>query len=550
MNARMMLLAAALGVLAASCSPKDRVKPTKNVIFMLTDGTSEGSLAAARWYQRYMTGDNTFNLNLDPYICGLVQTHESDCAITCSAPGMSAYMTGVLGRMGNVSIHPAPHPEQDFFPVDSARAYQPAATVLEAAKYWQGKATGMVFTVEFPHATPAAASAHYPYRWGYPQIALQQACKGLDVVLGGGCGILTDEMRGMISDSGATLLENDIEGFRNFGDGRLWALFGHTMTDFEIDRDDSVQPSLTEMTAKALKLLSKNRKGFFLMVEGSKVDYGSHSTDPVEIITELLEFDRAVKLVMDFAKKDGNTTVVIVSDHGNSGFQIGGGGFPNYEEAPIDSIYAGIRNCKASSYKMVQRLQGCREDEIEDVFKQWTGITLRPQELKDIKGTMHRTEGNYMEVAQSGNLQHIICKIYTSRTQLKFIGGQHTGEDVFLGVYNPNGQRPCGVIRNVDLNAYVCKVLGLRRPLDELTDELFAPHGEVFAGRECSIEEGGDVPVLVVSGADGSTLRIPAYHNVVYRSGANGADTIRTKAACVYMPDNGKFYLERSLGRL
>ena len=575
---RFLLPAAIILALAVACTPANRVRPTKNVIFMLTDGTSEGALAAARWYQRYMSGDPTFNLTLDEYICGLIQTHESDGPISCSAPAMSAYMTGVLGRIGNVSVHPIPHPGEDVFPVDSARAGQPAATVLEAARILKGKSTGMVFTVPFPHATPAATSAHYPYRWAYHQLGLQQCCQDIDVVFGSGTEVLTDEMRQMISVTGATLLEDDVDGFRDFTPGkdgeRLWALYGGDMTDFEIDRAENEQPSLSEMTAKAIDMLSRNRKGFFLMVEGSKVDYAAHSKDPVELITELLEFDRAVKVALDFAKKDGNTTVVIAADHGNGSIQIGGGGYRNYEANPVDSIYYGIRNVRASSWKMVRNLQGCAEGEIPTVFKEWTGIDLNSTELANIKKNMNRVEGDYMQVANTWNLQGVIARIYLSHSNLKVIGGDHTGEDVILGVYNPRGQRPTGVIRNTQLNAYLCQLLGLKgavawqtleagsaphNVLSELSDEIFAPHTQVFEGRECSIDESGDVPVLAVvcggddgaSAASATRLLIPAFHNIamVERRG-DVVDTLRLKAPCVWNPDNRTFYLDSSLGGL
>ena len=590
---RILLPAAILIAMVAACTPAGDVRPTKNVIFMLTDGTSEGALAAARWYQRYMTGDMSFNLSLDQYLCGLVQTHESDAPITCSAPGMSAYMTGVPARAGNVSMNPLPHPGQDLYPVDEERGGQPAATVLEAARYLKGKSTGLVCTVTFPHATPGAASAHYPYRWDYHPIALQQSCEGLDLVFGSGIDVLTDEMRAMIAGTGATLIEDDVVAFREFepagrkapsanavspaetapsagvspNPNRLWALFGGDMTDFEIDRVDSEQPSLSEMTAKAIDMLSRNKKGFFLMVEGSKVDYGAHSMDPIETITELLEFDRAIKVATDFARRDRNTTVIIVSDHGNSGLQIGGGDYRNYVYNPVDSVYLGIRDVKASSWKMVQRLQGCAEKEISNVFKEWTGIDLRPAELSDIKKNMSKVEGDYMKVANSGNLQSVIAGIYRSRSKLRMIGGQHTGEDVILGVYNPRGQRPTGVIRNTQLNAYVCQVLGLKgavswedatlgpnpgNPLMALTDELFAPHDKVFEGLEYTIDESGDVPVLMVGAAQsGVSLRISAFHNTVEVSHPDGSvDVIRTRAACVWNPDTRKFYLDRSLAQL
>ena len=216
---------------------------------------------------------------------------------------------------------------------------------------------------------------------------------------------------------------------------------------------------------------------------------------------------------------------------------------------------------------MVQRLQGCAEKEISNVFKEWTGIDLRSAELSDIKKNMSKVEGDYMKVANSGNLQSVIAGIYRSRSKLRMIGGQHTGEDVILGVYNPRGQRPTGVIRNTQLNAYVCQVLGLKgavswedatlgpnpgNPLMALTDELFAPHDKVFEGLECTIDESGDVPVLKVGAAQsGVSLRISAFHNTVEVSHPDGSvDVIRTKAACVWNPDTRKFYLDRSLGKL
>ena len=380
----------------------------------------------------------------------------------------------------------------------------------------------------------------------------------LTLVFGSGRKVLTDEMRGMIAETGATLLEDDMDAFRAFDKGRLWAIFGQDFTDFELDRDPATQPSLSEMTAKALDLLSHNgnKKGFFLMVEGSKVDYGAHSRDPMELITELLEFDRAVKVCMDFAKKDGNTTVVFVPDHGNCGIQIGGGGYDDYETNPVDSVYAGLRDCRSSSWKMTERLQGCRESEIPSVFKEWTGITLRPAELKALKANMSRTEGDYMKVSDSYNLQSVICDIYLSRSHINIIGGQHTGEDVFFGVYNPNGQRPSGVIRNVALNEYLCRVMGLPKPLEALTDELYAPQDKVFEGFECSVAaktpglgDAGDAAVLTVNG-NGVKLQIPAYHNMVIRTRGESVDTVRTRAQCVYMPENGKFYVDATLGRL
>ena len=133
------------------------VSPVKNVIVMIPDGTSLSVYSAARWFKYYNgLGEG---LNVDPYISGTVTTFSSNAPIGDSAPTGSTYASGVLQQTGNVSIHPEVS-DNDIFPVDGNRTYQPAATILEASKLLKNKAVGLVVTCEFPHATPADFSAH------------------------------------------------------------------------------------------------------------------------------------------------------------------------------------------------------------------------------------------------------------------------------------------------------------------------------------------------------------------------------------------------------
>ena len=547
-----LLAAAACSGNKAATGVPEKVKPSKNVILMVSDGTSIGLFSTARWYKRYMTGDLELPLALDPLFCGLVQSRLSDAIIPDSAPAMSGFTTGVPQRQGNISIYPEPHPGQDVVPVDADRALQPAATVLEAARVLKKKATGVVSTVVFPHATPAATAAHGARRNRYHDLGRQMANQNLDVMFGGGNNILDDDMREAIRESGATLLENDVEGFRAFDGDKLWAVFNEDYMEFEIDRDDSTEPSLSEMTAKAIDILSKDPDGFFLMVEGSKVDYGAHSKDPVEAITEFIEFDNAVRKAVEFAEKDGNTTVVVVADHGNSGITLGDANYRHYSSKGVDSMFVGIKDCRISSAKMTKTLQNCREDEIPAIFKEKAGMDLKPAELAAVKSCMTRTEGNYMEVANSWNLQNVICGIFTSRTHIGFTSGNHTGEDVYLAVYNPRGERPSGIITNTELNDYICKELGFpsRQVLVELSDKLYASHLQVFDGCELEVVPGDDYPTLFVR-KDGRQLRIPAYHSECYFSETEGEERIvHTLCPVVYMQENGQFYLDTSLAEL
>ena len=191
---RILLLLALLAIVSMpsnAIKPED-VKPVKNVIVLIPDGTSLASVSLARWIQWYENPDKP-NLNIDPYICGTVRTHSSNAPIGDSAPTTSCYMSGYPSRTGYVSTYPVADPGNDIYPMDSSRAYQPLTTVLEAAKILKGKSTGLVFTCEFPHATPADCSAHSYNRGRYDWISRQMAHNDLNVVIGGGTSLLPEE---------------------------------------------------------------------------------------------------------------------------------------------------------------------------------------------------------------------------------------------------------------------------------------------------------------------------------------------------------------------
>ena len=149
-----------------------------------------------------------------PYLCGTVRTHSSNAPIGDSAPTTSCYMTGQPSRTGYVSTYPENDGDNDIYPTDPARAFQPLTTVLEAGKMLQGKATGLVFTCEFPHATPADCSAHSYNRGKYDWIAPQMVHNDIDVVIGGGVSILTKDMEDYLLANGYNVYKNDLKGMR------------------------------------------------------------------------------------------------------------------------------------------------------------------------------------------------------------------------------------------------------------------------------------------------------------------------------------------------
>lgn len=518
------------------------VKPVKNVIVMIPDGTSTGVYSAARWYKIYnKMGDK---LNIDPFLTGTVTTHSSNAPIGDSAPTGSTYATGVLQKTGNVAIYPEADPKNDLYPVDANRTYQPATTILEASRIEKNKATGLVVTCEFPHATPADFSSHHYNRGQYKWLAPQIAYQNLDVMFGGGNGILTDDMKSHFNNNGTTLIQDNRDALLNYNsDGKVWALFGDRALPYDLDRNPEKVPSLAEMTGKALDLLSKNDNGFFLMVEGSQVDWAAHGNDAAGIITEFIAFDEAVGKVMDFAIKDGNTAVVIMSDHGNSGFTIGSHDCPGYDRLSLEQLFGAVSDYKLTGNGLESLLLETKPEDVKSEFKKYTNIDLTDEELQLLMSSKNYKESNYMEVANSNSMGRNIINIMNSKTCFGFTTGGHTGEETLLASYHPQDDILRGNVRNVDVNKYLVEVSGIDKTLEEISDEVFAKHTDVFAGLSISIDKKDeDFPVLNVKKGR-NKLEIKAFSSVAKLNGK----PFDIGSVVVYIDKNDTFYLPKSL---
>lgn len=540
---RKLSLLLALLIITITASTQE-IRPVKNVIVMIPDGTSVGVYSAARWYKFYnKMGDR---LHIDPYFTGTVTTHSSNAPIGDSAPTGSTYATGVLQKTSNVAVHPEADPDNDLYPVDANRTYQPAATILEASKILQNKAVGLVVTCEFPHATPADFASHYHSRSAYKFIAPQMAYQNMDVMFGGGKGILTDDIKQHFRNNGTTLIQDDRNALLNYnGHGKVWALFGERALPYSIDRNPDKVPSLAEMTGKALEILSKKENGFFLMVEGSQVDWAAHANDPIGIITEYIDFDDAVGKVIEFALKDGNTAVVIMSDHGNSGFTIGSKDCPGYDKLTIHQLFEAVSNYKLSANGIEAILVNTKPENIKSEFKKYTGIDITDEELQSLLSSKNYKEGDYTQVGTSNNLAHNIVNILNSRTCFGYTTGGHTGEETLLASYHPQGNILKGNVRNTDVNKYLQKVSGLDKSLQELSDEIFVKHTDVFAGQKFIInKKDPEFPILTVKKGR-NTLEIKAFSSVAKLNGK----PFDIGSVVVYMDKNDTFYLPKELAK-
>ncbi|MDO4754852.1 MAG: alkaline phosphatase [Parabacteroides sp.] len=560
MKKTVLILLLASFFLPIKANETQEVKPVKNVIVMIPDGTSISTVSAARWLQRYMNPEKKF-LNIDPYMCGTVITHCSNAPIGDSAPTTSCYMTGYPSLAGWVSTYPVADPEDDIYPNDPERAYQPLTTVLEAARILKGKAAGLVCTSEFPHATPADCSAHSYNRSKYDWIAPQMVHNGLNVVLGGGAPILSEENEAILKSKGYGVFRNDLQGMRNFDGDKIWALYDKREMDYDIDRNPDEQPSLEEMTRLALDKLAKHPEGFFLMVEGSKVDWAAHANDPIGTITEFLAFDRACGAVLDFARENGETAVVILPDHATGGLSIGHKKLKNYTNMGARELFHSLSLCKRTAYEMAQLVNNNPASELQNLFRTYWGFELTKEELdalyncKDYEKSPIPKEQRKSGVGASlysSSLTSFMANLITERTCFGFTTGGHTGEEVFLAVYHPQKNIPTGVKTNVEINEYLCNLFGFTHDtLEELTEENFAPHTEVFEDFQYEIIPAADeksFPTLVVKNkkSKNKQLIISPFTNIV-KMGKKGNEEIKLSSVIVYVDKNNTFYLPEEL---
>ncbi|MDH6359158.1 alkaline phosphatase [Parabacteroides sp. PF5-9] len=567
-NSLLLLLVIALALgLAYVLIPKKgsvagEVKPVKNLIVLIPDGTSLPVVSIARWAQWYSDPSKP-DLAIDPYLCGTVTTFSSNAPIGDSAPTTSCYMTGYPSRTGHVSTYPEADGANDIYPMDPSRAYQPLTTVLEAAKIVQNKATGLVFTCEFPHATPADCSAHSYNRSKYDWIAPQMAHNNIDVVIGGGVSLLPQESEDYLLANGYTLYKDNLQGMRSDSNSKMWALYGSRAMDYDLDRDPNEQPSIEEMTRTAIEKLAKNPNGFFLMVEGSKVDWAAHANDPVGMVSDFLAFDRACQAAFEFARQNGETAVVVLPDHGNSGISLGKYECTGYDKLTKEQLFHPFSQFKLTAEGFAKMVNSKPYSEVQDIFRTYAGFELSKEELaalnhcKDYANSPVPVEKRSSEgiapSLYSGSLTSFMAKLMTSKTCFGFTTGGHTGEEVFLAAYHPdNNSLPIGRRTNIELNHYLCAVLGLTGKLDELNDQLFAKHTDVFKGYTCEIVPGSDrkeSPTLVVKNTTNQEkqLTIRPFTNII-QSGSNG-EKIQLNSVIVYVDKNETFYLPTDLVR-
>jgi len=555
---RVIIILITFIAIKASAVDMSKIKPVKNVIFMIADGTSLPALSVTR-YVNWYNNPNQEKLALDEILCGTVRTNCINAPIGDSAPTTGTFMTGHSAPAGYISSYSPDYGKDNFEEVDTTKTYGPAATIMEACKQIKGKSTGLVVTVNFNHATPADCFSHYYNRNETAILASQIVNNNVDVVIGSGNKYLTPELENYLKRRDYSIIRDDIQAMRLCKNKKMWALFKNKIFDYEIDSDKKKQPTLAEMTKLALDKLSLNKKGFFVMVEGSQIDFAAHNNDPAGIVSETLAFDKAVKVALDFAKKDKNTAVIILSDHGNSGITIGKYGLKGYSSIPIRKMFGPIADYKLSAEGMLKKLNSHPGSEAKSIFKKYANIDLSEDELEKLYRCKGYNNSIYPEKERNNKINgalytssfsRCIASIMVDHCNLGFSTSGHSGEDVFLGCYNPNGasQLPIGMNTNVEINQYLCALCGMYKKLDDFSDDIYAHSDKVFKDYKITIDKKEKkFPILTVENpANGKSLSVKAHTNVLNIKGSENK-IVDLPSVVIYVDKTDLFYVPKNI---
>lgn len=284
----------------------EKPKQPKNIILMVGDGMGLTQITAGLY-------SNSNKLQLERFTkLGLHKSYSGNNLVTDSAAGATAFSCGVKSFNGAIGVD-----------LDK----KSVKTILEMAEE-DGKPTGLIATSTITHATPASFIAHVDSRQKQEEIAADFLNTEVDVFIGGGKKFfnrredkanILDSLKAknyFISDN----FEMEVDSLP-FNKDQNIGYFTSDSDPLPVSQGRKYLPIAAEKTISYLDRKAKD-KGFFLMVEGSQIDWGGHSNEGDYIISEMLDFDKTIGKVLDFAEKDGETLVIVTADHETGGFAI------------------------------------------------------------------------------------------------------------------------------------------------------------------------------------------------------------------------------------
>ena len=421
-------------------------KKAKNIIFMVSDGMSQGTLNITNTYSERILGktSNWIQLYLDNKVTrGLMDMASASSIVTDSSAASSSWGGGK--RVKNGAINVTPNGEQ----------VMPIWQKFKAV----GKKAGCVTTVPITHATPAGFTVSMKSRNDQAAIAEEYLRLGFDVLMGGGqqyfdASIRKDgkDMYKAFAEKGYHVAQEKSELNAIKKSQKVLGVFDYDALPYQIDRLQSKDltnkiPTLAEMTQIAIDQMKDHDKGFVLQVESGKVDWAAHANDITGLLNEQLQFDEAVKTALRFAELDGNTLVVITTDHGNSNPGLIYG-------KNVDAGLESLAHYKATNETLLNQIKNTHTaSQIQEIVKSYISVDVTKEEAETISsyynGLKKGDDGlyNYKKLPYQA-----FADIQKAHNSVGWISNDHSGDYVEVAMFGPGNHLHKPFMRNTEMH--------------------------------------------------------------------------------------------------
>lgn len=382
----------------------------------------------------------TWLMNQDFAVNGLQETRSLNSLVTDSSAASSTWGSG--RRIWNGQVN-------EF----------PDGTKLRTLTQIMGQIgvkCGLVTTATITHATPAGFCVNAPKRDDQDFIATQYLTSGVDVLLGGGSKFFDPAARrdkldllGQFENAGYEVIRTRKELLSLQG-GKLLGLFGESHVPYTIDRDNdpalqASTPTLAEMSKTAIEILNSSKNGFVLQIEGARIDHAAHSNDFGSMLYDQMAFEEAVRVAVEFALKDGETLVVVTSDHANGNPGLNGAGTEYIEST--DGLRTVLKMRGSYDVLLKEMGIGATPAKASEVVEQQLGIQLKPAEAEIVAGvTAGKTP--YSSSIFYRAAPATLAIVLGNHTKVTWTSTNHTSDHVLVTAIGPGSEKFHGVVAN------------------------------------------------------------------------------------------------------
>ncbi len=430
-------------------------KTAKNIIFMVSDGMSIGTLQLADTFKYRKEGkhSNWVQLLQDPVTRrALMDTASNNSIVTDSAAASSSWGGGKRVNNGALNVNP------------DGSYNKPILQKFKA----KGKSVGCVTSVPITHATPAGFCVNNNRRGDMDEIAADYLKLRFDVMMGGGVDVFSANKRKDKRDlftefknAGFAVARNRKEmlAINKLNNKPVLGIFHADSLPYSVDRNSDNQlidntPTLAEMTKTAIDQLSKNKNGFVMQVEGGKIDWAAHANDAAALIYEQLAFDDAVKVAMDFARSNKDTLLIVTTDHGNANPGI-------FSGKNTDKHFDSLQFYKHSNDWILMGINNKNTvDQVRERIEAAQGIGITKEEAKLILDHYNKLddEGLYNSYKLPFKDLSVVLGNYNA---IGFGSMSHSGDYVELTAYGPGSELITPFVKNYEMHNIMLTAAGV-----------------------------------------------------------------------------------------